>query len=627
MAQYASRWRVTFSLARAGEVLPSNPTGDHVAIDPDRPPADAVAPLSMPIGAPAESVVAAPAAATAPIAAPVPPTASPSHAPRGEGAGRAEMDRLLRHLVERGASDLHLRCGEPPVLRLHGEMERVEGRGALEGPELEAMLHSIMPDRNKREYADANDTDFAYEIEGVARFRANALRERLGPAAVFRVIPATVVTVEQMGISAEVQNLCKLNKGLVLVTGPTGSGKSTTLCSLIDLVNRSRSDHIITIEDPIEFVHPNKRCIITQRQVGVHTTSFKSALRAALREDPDIILVGELRDLETVSIAIETAETGHLVFGTLHTTTAAGTIDRIIDQFSADRQEQIRTMLAESLKGVISQTLCKKIGGGRVAAREILLTVPAVSNLIREAKTFQIPSVMQTSKRLGMVTLNDALLDLVEGGLVESREAYLKCIDKTGFANALRTRGADVSFLDPEPRRAEAPPRAGPTPGAVRARSHRARRRRPRAAEPAAGMSAGGGPHRWPAPRVAQTRAPSSGVGTRPGQLTGRDPPPRRAARPGAAVFLAVEGRVGVASSALVLRALAVAVAAEDLAAPHVVVAVAAAEGVGRLREFRGLALFGHSHLHEWVSHPRRCRTVRAAASRRTASARLFPPP
>ncbi|CAA9314626.1 MAG: Twitching motility protein PilT, partial [uncultured Gemmatimonadaceae bacterium] len=368
--------------------------------------------------------------------------------PRGTGAARAEMDRLLNLLVARGASDLHLRCGEPPVLRLHGEMGRVEDRGALDGPELDAMLQSIMPERNKREFGESNDTDFAYEIAGVARFRANALRDRIGPAAVFRVIPATVVTVEQMGITPEVQNLCYLTKGLVLVTGPTGSGKSTTLCSLVDLVNRSRTDHIITIEDPIEFVHPNKRCIITQRQVGVHTASFKSALRAALREDPDIILVGELRDLETVAIAIETAETGHLVFGTLHTTTAAGTIDRIIDQFPADRQEQIRTMLAESLKGVISQTLCRKIGGGRVAAREILLTVPAVSNLIREAKTFQIPSVMQTSKRLGMVTLTDALLDLVDGGLVEPKEAYMKALDKTTFATALRTRGLDVSFLD-----------------------------------------------------------------------------------------------------------------------------------------------------------------------------------
>src|SRR5919107_395995 len=290
----------------------------------------------------------------------------------GSDRARAMLDALLRAMVEKGASDLHLRCGEPPILRLHGEMHRLD-EAPLEPLWLDAMLRSIMPERNRREYADSNDTDYAYELEGLARFRANALKDRRGPAAVFRQIPANVVTVEQMGISGEVQKLCQLNKGLVLVTGPTGSGKSTTLCSLIDLVNRSRSDHVLTIEDPIEFVHPNKKCIITQRQVGVHTTSFKSALRAALREDPDIILVGELRDLDTVSIAIETAETGHLVFGTLHTNTAPSTVDRIIDQFPPDRQEQIRTMLSVSLKGVIAQTLCKRVGGGRVAAHEILL--------------------------------------------------------------------------------------------------------------------------------------------------------------------------------------------------------------------------------------------------------------
>ena len=323
------------------------------------------------------------------------------------------------------------------------------------------MLRSIMPERNRREYLDSNDTDYAYELEGLARFRANALKDRRGPAAVFRQIPATVVTVEQMGITPEVQKLCQLNKGLVLVTGPTGSGKSTTLCSLIDLVNRSRSDHVITIEDPIEFVHPNKKCIITQRQVGVHTGSFKSALRAALREDPDIILVGELRDLETVSIAIETAETGHLVFGTLHTTTAAGTIDRIIDQFPADRQSQIRVMLAESLKGVISQTLCKKIGGGRVAAREVLLSITAVTNLIREGKTFQIPTVMQTSKRLGMVTLNDALLELVDGGLIEPSEGYAKAVDKAMFLGALKARGLDTSFAETDAPKESPKPRRG----------------------------------------------------------------------------------------------------------------------------------------------------------------------
>jgi twitching motility protein PilT len=363
-------------------------------------------------------------------------------------AGRTQIDELLRLMFKAGASDLHLRCGEPPILRESGEMRRIDGREPLENATLEAMLLSIMPERNRREFSESNDTDYAYEIEGVARFRANTLRDRLGVAAVFRVIPATVVSVEQMGVTPEVQNLCYLTKGLVLVTGPTGSGKSTTLCALVDLVNRSRSDHVITIEDPIEFVHPNKSCIITQRQVGVHTSSFKSALRAALREDPDIVLVGELRDLETVSIAIETAETGHLVFGTLHTTTAASTIDRLIDQFPADRQEQIRVMLSESLKGVISQTLCKKIGGGRVAAREILLSVPAISNLIREGKTFQIPSVMQTSRRLGMVTLSDALIDLVDNKLVEPKEAYMKSIDKLGFANMLRQRGHDTSFVD-----------------------------------------------------------------------------------------------------------------------------------------------------------------------------------
>jgi twitching motility protein PilT len=385
----------------------------------------------------------------------------------GADRARAMLDVLLRAMVEKGASDLHLRCGEPPILRLHGEMHRLD-EPALEPLWLDAMLRSIMPERNRREYSDSNDTDYAYELEGIARFRANALKDRRGPAAVFRQIPATVVTVEQMGISQEVQKLCQLNKGLVLVTGPTGSGKSTTLCSLIDLVNRSRSDHVITIEDPIEFVHPNKRCIITQRQVGVHTGSFKSALRAALREDPDIILVGELRDLETVSIAIETAETGHLVFGTLHTTTAAGTIDRIIDQFPADRQSQIRVMLAESLKGVISQTLCKKIGGGRVAAREVLLSITAVTNLIREGKTFQIPTVMQTSKRLGMVTLNDALLELVDGGLIEPVEGYSKAVDKTMFLGALKARGLDTGFAEQEQSGAKEAPKAAAAGGARR---------------------------------------------------------------------------------------------------------------------------------------------------------------
>ncbi len=358
-----------------------------------------------------------------------------------------EIDGLLKALVGQSASDLHLRVGEPPILRIHGELKRMRDVDPVKGARLESMLVAIMPERNLAEYKEINDTDFAYEIDGLARFRANAFRDHKGAGAVFRVIPAKVATVEALGITPEVQNLCFLTKGLVLVTGPTGSGKSTTLGALVDLINRSRDDHIVTIEDPIEFVHQNKRCIITQRQVGLHTASFKSALRAALREDPDIVLVGELRDLETVSIALETAETGHLVFGTLHTTTAVGTIDRVIDQFPPDRQAQIRVMLADTLKGVISQTLCRKIGGGRVAAREILLSVPAVSNLIREAKAFQLQSVMQTSRKLGMVLLGDVLMDLVDNGIIEVKEAYMKSTDKQAFLASLKIRGHDISFM------------------------------------------------------------------------------------------------------------------------------------------------------------------------------------
>jgi twitching motility protein PilT len=359
---------------------------------------------------------------------------------------RAAMDDLFRLLVDAGASDLHLRSGEPPLLRHHGELVRQE-RPALSAERLEMMLVSIMTPRETGEFREIGDTDWAYEIAGLARFRCNAGRDRHGPIAVFRVIPTTVRSADEMGLSREVQNLCFLTKGLVVVTGPTGSGKSTTLAALVDLMNRTRNDHIITIEDPIEFVHQSKKCLVTQRQVGLHTRSFKQALRAALREDPDIILVGEMRDLETVSIAIETAETGHLVFGTLHTTTASSTIDRIIDQFPPDRQSQVRVMLSESLRGVIAQTLCKKIGGGRVAAREILLTIPAVSNLIREGKTFQIPSVMQTNRRTGMVTLNDALVELVDAKQVEPKEAYMKAVEKAGFAAALKAKRYDVSFL------------------------------------------------------------------------------------------------------------------------------------------------------------------------------------
>ena len=369
----------------------------------------------------------------------------------GDPRAQASIDALLREQMTRSASDLHLRSGDLPLMRVHGDIVRLDDREIQTPESLGAMLHSIMPERNRREFHEINDTDFAYEIDGLGRFRVNALLERHGPAAVFRAIPSRIVTVDELGLSAEVQALCSLTKGLVLVTGPTGSSKSTTLCALVDLVNRTRRDHIVTIEDPIEFVHQSKGCLVTQRQVGVHTSSFKHALRAALREDPDVVLVGELRDLETVGIAIETAETGHLVFATMHTSTAASTVDRIIDQFSPDRQEQIRVMLSESLKGVIAQTLCRKTGGGRVAAMEVLLATPAVSNLIRESKTFQIPSVMQTSRRLGMITLNDALVDLVEKGQVAPKEAYLRAHDKVSLGASLKARGFDMSQIEPEP--------------------------------------------------------------------------------------------------------------------------------------------------------------------------------
>jgi twitching motility protein PilT len=360
-------------------------------------------------------------------------------------AAEVRLGSLLKELVQSESSDLHLRVGEPPVFRTHGEINRQKGP-ALSADQLALTLLAIMPERNRGEWKETGDSDFAYEIDGLARFRVNAARDRKGPVAVFRVIPAKVVTAEEMGLGKEITQLAFLNKGLVLVSGPTGSGKSTTLCALIDLINRERTDHIETIEDPIEFVHENKRCLITQRQVHLHTESFKTALRAALREDPDIVLVGEMRDLETIAIAIETAETGHLVFGTLHTTTAASTVDRIIDQFPADRQAQIRVMLSESLKGVISQTLCKKIGGGRVAAREILLATPAISNLIREGKTFQIPSIIQTSRKIGMITLNDCLLDLVEKKQITPDEAYLKSIEKSTMLQALKARGHNVTM-------------------------------------------------------------------------------------------------------------------------------------------------------------------------------------
>ncbi|MEM6733746.1 MAG: type IV pilus twitching motility protein PilT, partial [Myxococcota bacterium] len=320
------------------------------------------------------------------------------------------------------------------------------GHPPFEAEELEAMLLEIAPEKNKTEFQEVMDTDFAHSIEGLCRFRANVFMDRKGPGGVFRQIPFEILSVDQIGLPKKVLDLCYLTKGLVLVTGPTGSGKSTTLATLIDFINQNREDHIITIEDPIEFVHPNKKCLINQREIGTHTKGFKAALRAALREDPDIVLVGEMRDLETIAIAIETAETGHLVFGTLHTTSAPSTVDRLIDQFPPDQQEQIRVMLSESLRGVIAQVLCKKQGGGRVAGYEILLANSAVANLVREGKTFQLKSVMQTGRKQGMQTMNDHLIEHVKAGRVTPEEAYMKSNDKQTMKTALKAAGAKLTL-------------------------------------------------------------------------------------------------------------------------------------------------------------------------------------
>jgi len=371
-----------------------------------------------------------------------PPTAAPATG-RLTHEPRPAMDRLLDDMLARRASDLHLTSGSSPVLRIDGDIVPAPEYGVLAPERLAAMVWSIAPAKHREEFEARCDTDFAYETPK-ARFRVNVFADRKGAGAVFRQIPSKIMTAAEMAIPQAVLDLCALPKGLVLVTGPTGSGKSTTLAALVDHVNQTRDDHIITIEDPIEFVHPNRRCLVNQREVGTHTQSFKSALRAALREDPDVVLVGELRDLETIAIAIETAETGHLVFGTLHTNTAPSTVDRIIDQFPSDRQSQIRMMLSESLKGVISQVLCKRIGGGRVPALEILLCNSGVSNLIREGKTFQIPSVMQTARGQGMATLNDSLLDLVKRKVVEPKEALSKAVARAELRQMLDRAGVPL---------------------------------------------------------------------------------------------------------------------------------------------------------------------------------------
>lgn len=341
-----------------------------------------------------------------------------------------QIDQYLESMMEQGASDIHLSTNHQPCFRIDGEMQFQRGTEKFTEEELHELIVEFTPERNLVELEKEWDTDFAYELPGTARFRVNIFMDHEGIGCVMRQIPSRIPTFEELNIPEGIRSFCFLNKGLVIITGPTGSGKSTTLAAMVDLINRTRRQHLITIEDPIEFKHRSMGCLVNQREVHVHTKSFANALRAALREDPDIVLVGEMRDLETMEIAIETAETGHLVFGTLHTNTAATTVDRIIDKFPADRQNQIRTMLADSLKGVIAQTLCKRINGGRIASAEILVITPAVAANIREGKTHQIPSLMQTGRNVGMCTFADDLLSLVKRGVITPEEAYNNAIDK-----------------------------------------------------------------------------------------------------------------------------------------------------------------------------------------------------
>jgi len=349
----------------------------------------------------------------------------------------ARIDALFKLMSDQGASDLHLSTGAPPIFRMRGEMVRQNFK-VLAHEELKSILFEILTEAQRETYEQTHDLDFAYTVPGLARFRGNIMLQHRGIAAVFRIIPSKILSADDLGLPDGVRNLTMLRKGLVLVTGPTGSGKSTTLAAMIDLINSTRHEHILTLEDPLEFIHENKLSLFNQRQIGEHSVSFATALRAALREDPDVILVGEMRDLETIGLAISAAETGHLVFGTLHTSSAAKTVDRIVDVFPKDSQEQVRAILSESLRGVICQQLLKTSDGkGRVAALEIMIGTPAIGNLIREAKTFQIPSIMQTARRDGMQLMDQHILDLLKTKRVNPEEAYRCCADKKQFEQYL----------------------------------------------------------------------------------------------------------------------------------------------------------------------------------------------
>ncbi|GAB6146808.1 type IV pilus twitching motility protein PilT [Desulfocicer niacini] len=357
----------------------------------------------------------------------------------------AKIDAFFKLMNEQGASDLHLVSGQPPALRLHGDIERIR-YNVLSNDDLRSLLYEITPEEKIKVFEETGDVDFGYEIPGLARYRANYFMQKYGIAAVFREIPSDILTAEQLGLPPVISKLANLPRGLVLVTGPTGSGKSTTLAAIIDQANKTRKDHIITVEDPIEFVHKSQGCIINHREVGMHTKTFSSALRGALREDPDIILVGEMRDLETISLAIEAASTGHLVFGTLHTSSAAKTIDRVIEVFPSSQQAQIRSTLSDGLRAVVAQVLFKRIDKkGRCAAMEIMLATPAVRNLVRESKTHQIPSSIQTGKQYGMQLLDDAIMQLYQKGWISPDEAYAKANTKALFRPFLKKPPADFT--------------------------------------------------------------------------------------------------------------------------------------------------------------------------------------
>ena len=357
----------------------------------------------------------------------------------------AKIDAFFKLMNEQGASDLHLMAGQPPALRVRGDIERVKYK-VLDSDDLRAMLYEIAPEAKIKVFEESGDVDFGYEIPGLARYRANFFMQKNGVGAVFREIPSNIMTAEQLGLPAVVSKLANLPRGLILVTGPTGSGKSTTLASIIDVANRDRKDHIITVEDPIEFVHQSQSCIINHREVGVHTESFSTALRGALREDPDIILVGEMRDLETISLAVEAASTGHLVFSTLHTSSASKTVDRVIEVFPANQQPLIRSTLSDGLRAVIAQVLFKRIDKkGRIVALEILIANPAVRNLIREGKTHQIPSMIQTGKKYGMALLDDSIMELLQKGIISPDEAYAKSNEKAKFRPLLNAPPADFT--------------------------------------------------------------------------------------------------------------------------------------------------------------------------------------